>query len=203
MTDDYQKDRERRDREYLEELILALLFLVGRETDLLCGGQSTVPQWREQIITGIKDGHSANGSDFNQSSVTLVDEIGGEVIGAGEDRFLVDFATDIQTGRYTDEVGELKSSSIKSRADLYAYKLRATAMQAFVQQSPVGTEFDWILDDGAHHCEGNGGMNCPDIAGSGPYTSDTIPTYPASGATPCLTNCRCSLVRKTDGYQFG
>jgi len=32
MTDDYQKDRERRDREYLEELILALLFSVEKPT---------------------------------------------------------------------------------------------------------------------------------------------------------------------------
>lgn len=35
---------------------------------------------------------------------------------------------------------------------------------------------------------------CPLLAASGPYTRETIPCFPRSGSTPCLSSCKCFLV---------
>jgi hypothetical protein len=52
------------------------------------------------------------------------------------------------------------------------------------EANPATTgEYDWVLQLGRQHW----GCECEDLAAGGPYTAETIPTYPHS-------NCGCSVV---------
>lgn len=106
--------------------------------------------------------------------------------------YLAQFVDDIRSGRYDDDAGGY-TTGLDARANLYGHKVGGTVSEAFVLASPAGEEYDWVMlaDE---HCK-----DCPRIAGGGPYTASTLPTYPRAGETQCLTNCKCVLVRRSDG----
>lgn len=99
---------------------------------------------------------------------------------------------DIRTGRYDDD--EIRvSTALDARLRLYGKKVGGTMSEVFVLASPADSVYDWVMlaDE---HCQ-----DCPRIAAGGPYAADGLPTYPRAGQTQCLTNCKCVLVRRSDG----
>lgn len=198
-------------RKRLEDQIALALVLMTGITAELAGGERDSSAWYAGILHTLSDVHTAAlalgrsaAHGAAEAAVGATDRLGGSLIAHDEAQFLRGFRGDIENGRYTDSDGALRSAAVDSRLRMYSAKLRATANRAFVEASPEGASFVWNLRDGAHHCAGNGGMNCPEIAAGGTYTRLTMPTYPGGGETPCLTNCRCWLTRILDGAEpFG
>ena len=99
--------------------------------------------------------------------------------------------------RYHDQDGNLRPGSLDSRADLYVGKMRGSANQAFVEASPEDTEYDWDLS-GGESCG-----DCIELSEGGPYTADTLYTYPGWGDTECLGRCACVVIRSDGQRGFG
>ena len=119
----------------------------------------------------------------------------------GERSFVNAFMDDIRSGRYWDAAEErIVFAAIFVRALLYLARLAGTANEAYVKASGDGETWTWILDPEAEHCESESGecLDCPTLAAGGPYTAETLPTYPGAGDTECLLGCRCAIVR-SDG----
>jgi hypothetical protein len=77
-----------------------------------------------------------------------------------------------------------------TRAQAYANATGAAFNLGAVDGGPPGELIVWVLGN-ADHC-----AECPLLAAYGPYTRETLPTVPRAGATPCRSNCKCSLVFK-------
>lgn len=116
-------------------------------------------------------------------------------IADGQSEFLNDFLNALETNpRYRYEDGTFNLRIISNRSDMYVSRMRATASEAFVEASDSDEEFNWVLGAVEEHCG-----DCPELASISPWTADTLFTHPGEGDTPCLTNCKCHLVRIGDG----
>ena len=115
-------------------------------------------------------------------------------IADGQSEFLNDFLNSLENdARYRYEDGTFNLKIVTNRSDMYVSRMRATASEAFVEASDSGDEFNWVLGDVEEHCG-----DCPELASISPWTADTLFTHPGAGDTPCLTNCKCHLVRLSD-----
>ena len=74
------------------------------------------------------------------------------------------------------------------RSTMYANSLKAGFGAGAVAGGTKGERIDWKLG-ACDHCP-----DCPLLAASGPFTKNTLPTYPGAGKTVCATNCCCHLV---------
>ncbi len=74
------------------------------------------------------------------------------------------------------------------RSNLYANSLKSAYNAGAVAGGVKGEKIQWKLG-ACDHCP-----DCPLLAISGPYTRNTLPTYPGAGRTKCATNCCCHLV---------
>lgn len=116
----------------------------------------------------------------------------------GERSFVNAFMDDIRAGRYWDSTEErIVFAAIFARALMYLARLSGTANEAYVEASGDGYTWTWVLDPLAEHCETESGecLDCPTLAAGGPYTAETLPTYPGAGDTLCLLGCRCHIER--------
>lgn len=129
----------------------------------------------------------------DRSAPDIADELVGRAKADQENEWLMRFLTDIETGRYTDDEGKLKENAVAARSRMYAGKLRGTANEAFIEASPAEAEFEWRLGGAEKHCG-----DCPELAAMSPWLKDELGTWPGEGGTPCLTNCKCRLVRLED-----
>lgn len=98
-------------------------------------------------------------------------------------RFATSFAQDIAAGN----VGKNGRMAFGQRAALYANGVEGAFNAGAINAGGDGELIFWRLGS-ADHC-----FSCPLIAASSPYTRDSLPTYPRSGATPCGNNCKCHL----------
>ena len=103
--------------------------------------------------------------------------------------YLLRFLDDIAGGRY-GTMDALNYSAIANRADLYVSRSRGTANQAFVDASTDQDEFIWRLGGNENHCS-----ECPELAAMSPWYKDDLFYVPGDGDTPCLSRCKCYLVR--------
>jgi len=130
------------------------------------------------------------------------DEAFGHLTLADQSGYLRGLADDVVTGRYTTPENSV-APALKSRALLYARRLRGTADEAWVSEFPDDTRFLWLLGYGVEqHCE-----VCPMYASRSviePYTKHDLPPPPGSGKTPCKVNCDCRLrtVGGKSGFPF-
>ncbi|MDI6781408.1 MAG: hypothetical protein QME49_04800 [bacterium] len=109
---------------------------------------------------------------------------------AEEKKYLKGFRQDIDAG----DLVNTSPDAIRARADLYAGKGN-TLYQAGKNAAFEGQEvlIYWTLGiPMTDHCH-----DCPELADGSPYTPETLPTFPGSGDTACLTSCCCSLT-----YEF-
>jgi len=110
-----------------------------------------------------------------------------------ESEFLAGFydALDARDPRYwDDEAQSWRIEAIQSRARSYTGRMRGTANQAFLDESPAEATFRWVLGASESHCD-----DCPYFAGLEPMARDEWPTVPGANQTPCLYNCSCHLER--------
>lgn len=163
-------------------------------TDKLASGEIDLAEWEREFTKLVESAHINSARLGRMRAGDLVenvvyDQILG-MLSANSDRaYLHGFVNDIQKGRYTDRLGDLKPEPIKSRQLLYANKSRGTANLAFVSSSQHAATFDWVMLN-AEHCD-----VCPEYQKGSPYTGQTLPAFPADGTTPCRANCGCVLVR--------
>lgn len=111
--------------------------------------------------------------------------------------FLRAFLDDLDGGRYLDDEGN--PFVPRWRANLYRGAVRGTANESFVDAGPATAQYLWVLGGAEESCS-----DCPRLAAESqvfPFTPDTIPAFPGSGDTPCLGNCKCKLVRLSDGLE--
>lgn len=165
--------------------------LAGR----LASGKLTPADWSGEMIDLLADKHGGAAALGRQRAGDLTarnddDDLLGAAVADEEARYLQGFVAAIGAGKYTGADGKLDKDKLTRRAVLYSRKLLATANEAFVQASDPVDLFDWHLGPTEDNCD-----ECPALAEGGPYTPETIPTYPRAGATPCMFHCKCSLVR--------
>lgn len=119
----------------------------------------------------------------------------GQEAADGESEWLDNFLSDIENGRYTDEEGNLKVSSIQSRSRLYSSKSRASANQGLLDAGAAHEEYEWRMT-ALEHCD-----DCPRMAALSPYRAHELFTTPGAGDTECISNCKCILIRLSDGVK--
>jgi len=168
----------------------------------LISGEYAPLQWYEAFYRLILlDGHAGaralgrqRAGDF--AEIGVEDYLAGRVIADSETEYLLRFLEDLvsKDRRYWDaDLNAYKPQAIQNRGRLYVQKMRGTAGQAFVSASPDEAEFNWVMG-AAEHCD-----ECPVLAGKSPWMAGELFTTPGSGMTPCGANCKCHLVRRSDG----
>lgn len=102
------------------------------------------------------------------------------------------FMQDLRGGRYGNPEDGF-TTGVDARLRMYGNKVGGTMNEVFVLASPDTDTFEWaMLAD--EHCD-----DCPRWASGGPYTKQDLPAHPRDGSSQCRTNCRCVLVRGSDG----
>lgn len=163
-------------------------------TDRLAAKVIEAKAWYDETRARIEEGHvRATTLGRNRAgdlaADPLLDELAGRRAMRSQDPFLARFHADIAGGLYDDpDTGALRTAPIKQRQELYVQRTRGTANEAFVGVSG-DQRFDWVML-AAEHCE-----DCPRISAGSPYTGATLPSRPGDGATQCVVNCGCVLVR--------
>lgn len=169
----------------------------------LNNGVLTVAEFGDEFYKILLDGHgdswmlgrqrSGDLSAFGVDDALIAREIADE-----QTEFLQDFLDALDSNpRYRYEDGTFNLEIVNNRSDMYVSRMRATASEAFVESSDSGEEFNWVLGAVEEHC-----LDCPDLAEISPWTADTLFTHPGAGDTPCLTNCKCHLVRISDSISM-
>lgn len=157
-------------------------------------------QWADEFKLLLNDGHASawvlgrrRGGDFAEAGET--DELIGTGYADTQADFLLNFLDDLQGDRYLDDEGQYIADHIRNRTDLYIQNMRGTSGAAFVAASDPEEEYEWSLNDFVEeHC-----TDCPDLASQSPWDESTLFAYPGDGNTACLGNCKCKLVRQSDG----
>lgn len=127
----------------------------------------------------------------------------------GEAEYWMGVDDDVQAGKYGEPGSEdnpPKTDGLNQRVGWYTNKWVATANDALLVTAGALQTYDWVLDDGAAHCEpgkgDSGVLYCPELARGGPYTAETLPAVPGDGSTKCRVNCRCKIVDSTGREGF-
>lgn len=180
-------------------------FLVSAATksdsllERLASGDLTPREWADEFKVLLNDGHASawilgrrRAGDLSEA--TDDDLLTGVAYGDTQADFLLGFMEDLLGGRYTDEDGEYKVSQIRTRANMYINLMRGTSGAAFVSSSEPEEEFEWKMGAVELHC-----TDCPDLAEASPWVEDELFAFPGDGNTACLSNCKCTLVRSSDG----
>lgn len=162
----------------------------------------TVPSdWYFDVATALQDGHVGAWRAGRHLAGDLapnspLDVLAGQAIMDEEAFWLQRFVADLEAERYVDADGRLRVELVQQRLALYVSKLRGTANQAFVEHARPDEVFEWRLGAVERHCD-----DCPRLAAMSPWARDELFTYPSQGGTPCLGNCKCILVRASDGMR--
>lgn len=123
----------------------------------------------------------------------------GKLQADGQQPYAEKFLSDVLSGSYNDtETGDLDAASVEARADHYNHALRGTGNEAWTNSLATDEVIIWVLgeeDDGTCSV-------CPSLAEDGPYTPGTMPTWPGAGETPCVFNCRCTIVTESGKAGF-
>jgi len=97
-----------------------------------------------------------------------------------EMKFMEKFATDV-----ANKTGKM---AYMKRIKMYSDSLSALFGFGRLVYMPDEVKIIWTLGVTDKHCP-----DCLSIVAKNPYTKKTLPGYPKSGSTICLSNCRCSL----------
>jgi len=168
---------------------LADSFAAGR-----VGSEQFADEFYEILLGGHAEAWGLGRALAGDPSSDPFDLIHGRAKADRETAFIARFAGQLDAGWATGEDGSVDAEKIARRMRLYVGKLRATGAEAFVETSADAEEFDWVLGAVEEHCN-----DCPRIARLSPFLKDELFQYPGDGETPCLSNCKCHLVRASDG----
>lgn len=132
----------------------------------------------------------------------------GTAIALGQVAYVRSFAKALaeRDSRYWDDAeNRWKRDAVSQRAGMYLGRTRGTATDGWIVAAPQAQLFDWTLGAVEVHCD-----DCPILAAGSPYLGvadtgqldyPTLFTKPGEGDTPCLFNCKCHLVRLSDGAE--
>jgi hypothetical protein len=168
--------------------------------DRLSRGFISVNEFGDHMYSLLKDGHEEawrlgrrKAGDLTHHTVD--DFLIGREKADAQNVFLRRFLDDLENDDWSKNPdGSWRSDRIRARANLYNGAMRGTANEGFVEACDDDEEFDWVLGGNENHCN-----ECPYLATLNPWTKDTLFTKPGSGDTPCLGNCKCHLMRHSDG----
>ena len=82
----------------------------------------------------------------------------------------------------------MSPGQIDHRVSMYMSAVRGVYESGRVIGSHPDSLIYWVYSPEAHHCS-----SCIYLRDHSPYTKKTLPTTPRTGATECLTNCKCHL----------
>lgn len=94
--------------------------------------------------------------------------------------FMKKFAADISSG-----AGKMPYDR---RMKMYSDSLNAMFGFGRLVYMPEDVRIYWILGATDKHC-----LDCLLISSKNPYTKKTLPAFPKSGGSVCLSNCRCEI----------
>ena len=97
-----------------------------------------------------------------------------------EMQFMAGFADDVLSGSGT--------MPYRKRMSMYVDGLDAVFGFGRLAYLPDDVKIIWTLGSTDKHC-----IDCLANASGNPYTKRTLPGYPKSGSTRCLSNCKCRL----------
>jgi len=141
---------------------------------------------RKQYRLGIQVGGGTPTTEELDKFATTVTDL--------QQQYLQGFLDDVENGRYNDADGVLDlDGALRQRAGMYANNTSASATAGFVQSGDDTEEYTWKLGV-AEHCP-----DCEYIATLSPFDKETMFTHPREGDTRCLSNCKCKIVRDSDG----
>lgn len=161
-------------------------------------GQLDSDSYQQAFSDELRDLHSDMykiGRELAGNAATAEEarEIGLQVTDL-EQSFLAGLTQDLADGKY-DGI----TPALDQRLGMYASKGSSTASAGFVDGSDDNEEFYWDLNGAVEdHCQ-----DCPYLEANSPYMKDTLYTAPRRGDTPCLSNCKCRLVRSDGQTGFG
>lgn len=102
---------------------------------------------------------------------------------AHERRYFHSFLADVKSGEI-----DSKKYTASDRVNMYAHTLDSVFNSGRVIGHPAHSLIYWQVDYDAEHCQ-----SCLYLEANSPYTRETLPTVPRSGACKCLYNCKCTL----------
>lgn len=152
-------------------------------TNRMYSGSITVGQWQQSVAGVLSDVHLsqamfAAGGRANMNP-TKWGRVGGTL--ADEYRHLANFAQQIAAG-------DVSQAQALARIKQYG----RASQQSYWREYAANTTGLLYWDLGvAEHCP-----DCLILNANSPYTVQTLPTYPAAGATQCKGNCQCNLRRQ-------
>ena len=151
-------------------------------TRQLYGGNITLEQWQLAVASELKDAHLAQSMFAVGGKANMTQANYGRVGGvlADEYRYLSRFAYSIANGTVSE-------AQALARIRQYGRATQQSYWREFALESRA--QFRWQLNP-AEHCG-----DCVALSAGGPYTADTLPTYPGAGDTACRGNCNCTLER--------
>lgn len=159
-------------------------------TDDLIGGKLTTAEWESALQKAIAEGYE-NAFRRAREDYGILDDLGKRDLGwlerqvKDEYEYLKNFRQDIEKDNLVDNFPD----ALRSRAELYGDADGGIYEAGVTSAMPEDILIWWKLGIPAtFHCE-----DCPELADGSPYTIDTLPTFPGSGDTQCLTNCYCTL----------
>lgn len=126
----------------------------------------------------------ANGKVFGQGHYNGLDETERRFVGYQVKRemdYMSKFADDIITGS-----GKMP---YVRRMGMYSDSLDAMFGFGRLVYMPEEAKILWNLGETDKHC-----LDCIVFNAKNPYTKKSLPGYPKSGASRCLSNCKCSLL---------
>jgi len=115
---------------------------------------------------------------------------------------LAQFLNDTQAGE-TDlstiyETVNAKLEALGADVTRYAEPPWGVGNEAYGRQlGDFDIMVDWMLDEGINdHCD-----DCITLSNGGPYSSETLPTWPKHGDTACLDRCYCSIIADDETWR--
>ena len=178
--------------------------------EAVASGRVSPYEFEELMMVILNDGHIDShlaGQEMSGfSTYRILAERRGRQVAQAQVSFVRGFALALaqKDARYWDEVeGRFKTEPIVARTASYLGRTRGTAYDGFTVATPSNTLYDWRLGGVELHC-----TECPDLAAAGPWLKSedtaqldypTLFTKPGECDTPCLYNCKCSLVNLASG----
>lgn len=175
-------------------------------TRQLANGDIDPVEWAERFEASLLEGHTSAAHMGRMLALQdvfeaeLVDLLRGQTAVDAEHYYVQGFLESLlnKDPRYWDEEAEKwHQAAIRQRQDFYLGKMRGTANQAFVDESPDEAEITWNDTGGPNECD-----ECPEYASMSPWKKDELPTVPGGCDTPCLFACECFLtINDIDGFK--
>jgi len=166
---------------------------VAETTAALAAGKIGLDEWHGILLETLAEAHAQAGylgrlRAGDRAAFDDDDTRFGRLVAQEEMPFLDGFRDDLAAGRYgTPElVPGLDLNAIQRRAAMYVTRLSGTANEALALVADE--EIEWLLGETEATC-----IDCMRLATGSPYQVGTLPTYPRSGGTRCLSNCMCEI----------